>query len=150
MHRLCRFGAVDIFKAGAGPRAVIVARRNKAPIQARRLIGIVEVSNGQCILHAIARAIAEAGQEAITALTGIEPLLNFRTGNGEMRCNAEHGGNVAGLFGACFAFSRPIAIGQATLFDDFAGAPTHGQIFRRRRRAIRCQRFAVNIQRATE
>ena len=67
-----------------------------------------------------------------------------------MRCDTEHCGNISRLFGACFAFSRPIAIGQATLFDDFTGAPTHGQIFGRRRRAISCQRIAVDIQRATE
>ena len=91
-------------------------------------------------MNAIARAVSKARQEAITALTGIQPILNLRPGYGQMRGNTGVGSIKAGLFGTLLAFGLTLTIGKATLLDNLAGAPAGRQIIGARGRT-----FADNV-----
>ena len=109
---------------------------------------VVKIANGQRILHAIARAMTKARQEAIATLTGIEPFFNPCARHSQMRSNASIGGVMARFLGTLFASRSIGAIIEAALLDNLARLPAGRQIIRARCRtgadqiAIRINRLA--------
>src|SRR5262249_12312463 len=70
--------AGEFLVAGAGPRAVVVARRDEAEAEASRRRRIVEVRDGERVLRRGARAVVERRVEAVAALAAVLPFFDGR------------------------------------------------------------------------